>query len=588
MKLVTKLKENENRIWALGLSVLLCAVISIFFDYYYALNDDVLIKDILAGVYTGIPDGRNIQMLYPISFLLSLLYRLVRGIPWYGIFMNLCHFGSVYLITERLLGFCKKRWAKAVTVFVEALVVIALLLQDLVYVQYTVTCTLLAAAATFCFYTSKADVSVKKFFCSNLWSVILVTIAYCVRSEMLLLVLPLICVTGLCKWACEKPFFTKENAAKYFSVLGAILAGIVLSQGIHMLAYSGEDWQQFNEYFDNRTELYDFQTIPPYEGNEAFYESIGMSENEQILLVNYNFGLDEEINAERLGEIAKYAAELKAGTVSFKDNLREAVINYKYRTFHATDYPWNMFVLVMYGVVLLTALCNKRFRFLWELICLGVVRTGLWMFILYRGRDPERITHSLYLMELVILFAFWVVECAKDKKMFTWIKAGSAVILTGMCFLGIGGSIEKVQSEYVLREEVNAELLALQQYTKENPENFYFVDVYSTVKYSEKLFGNIDNTISNYDIMGGWASKSPLTTKKLQYFGIDTMEQALLQKENVYMVVRGDEPAGMPAVQEWLPDYYAEKGIKIVLEKADIIYAENTEAFDVYSLKEIQ
>ncbi len=95
MKVKIWLKQKENHIWALGLSVVLCAAIGIFFDYYYDLNDDVLIKDILAGVYTGTPEGRNIQMLFPLSFVISLFYRVARGLPWYGIFLCLCHFGSI-------------------------------------------------------------------------------------------------------------------------------------------------------------------------------------------------------------------------------------------------------------------------------------------------------------------------------------------------------------------------------------------------------------------------------------------------------------------------------------------------------------
>ena len=107
MNFKTWLQKKENHILALGMSALLCVVIGIFFDYYYDLNDDVLIKDILAGVYTGTPEGRNIQMLFPLSFFISLFYRVVRGLPWYGIFLCLCHFGSIYLITERMLGYLK-------------------------------------------------------------------------------------------------------------------------------------------------------------------------------------------------------------------------------------------------------------------------------------------------------------------------------------------------------------------------------------------------------------------------------------------------------------------------------------------------
>ncbi len=588
MNFTDKLKQKENCIWALGISVILCIVISFFFDYYYDLNDDVLMKDILAGVYTGTPEGNNIQMLVPISFVISLFYRIVRVIPWYGVFFQLCHFGSIYLITNRLLGFFEKRITKLAAVLLETVAIVTLLLKDLVFVQYTITCTLLASAAAFLFYTSDSRVSVKQFLKNNLLSIILVTVAFCIRSEMLILVLPLICVTGLCKWAGEKPFFTKENAAKYFAVFGGIVAGIVLCQGIHILANSGADWKEFTAFFDNRTELYDFQTIPPYEGNETFYESIGMTESEQSLLINYNFGLQEDIDADCMGEIAAYAAGLKKDTGSFTDNLKIALSEYKYRTFHNTDYPWNLFVIAMYGLVLVVALMNKRFRFIWELACLGFVRSGLWLFILYRGRAPERITHSLYWMELIILLAFFLVECKENKRFGTWIKVALAGVVVLLGAWRLDNSITATHTEFVRREEVNKELLSLQAYTRENSENFYFFDVYSSVKYSEKLFVNVDNSLSNYDIMGGWANKSPLMEKKYQRFGILNMEQALLEQDNVYVIVRIEEPDSLPYVKDWLPQYYADQGVKVTLEKTDSIFTDDKEIFAVYTVQEVR
>lgn len=38
----------------------------------------------------------------------------------------------------------------------------------------------------------------------------LVVLAYQMRTEMLLLMLPFICVTGVCRWAKEHPVFTKK------------------------------------------------------------------------------------------------------------------------------------------------------------------------------------------------------------------------------------------------------------------------------------------------------------------------------------------------------------------------------------------
>ena len=48
-----------------------------FFDFFYDLNDDMVIKDILAGAYTGVPEGRTNQMLYPIGWVLACVYHLL-------------------------------------------------------------------------------------------------------------------------------------------------------------------------------------------------------------------------------------------------------------------------------------------------------------------------------------------------------------------------------------------------------------------------------------------------------------------------------------------------------------------------------
>lgn len=86
MNLKETLKRKENCIAALVFSVLLAVITGLFFNYYFALNDDMLMKDIVAGIYTGTPTGYNIQMLYPLSRAISLLYRLVRAVPWYSLF----------------------------------------------------------------------------------------------------------------------------------------------------------------------------------------------------------------------------------------------------------------------------------------------------------------------------------------------------------------------------------------------------------------------------------------------------------------------------------------------------------------------
>ena len=87
------------------------------------------------------------------------------------------------------------------------------------------------------------------------------------------------------------------------------------------------------------------------------------------------------------------------------------------------------------------------------------------------------------------------------------------------------------------------------------------------------LFKNVDNSYANHDLMGGWASKSPLTAKKFRAFGFDSMQDAILL-DNVYVVQNKSEDI------KWLSDYYIEKGYDIQITNVDTV----ADAFGVYKV----
>ena len=94
------LKKHENCILSLAMALILAGILAARFDFYYDLNDDVLIKDILSGVYSGTPDGHTMQLLYPLGALLALLYRGL-SIPVFGAFLLFCQFGSIWAVGYR-------------------------------------------------------------------------------------------------------------------------------------------------------------------------------------------------------------------------------------------------------------------------------------------------------------------------------------------------------------------------------------------------------------------------------------------------------------------------------------------------------
>ncbi|MDE7428632.1 MAG: hypothetical protein K2N00_05075, partial [Lachnospiraceae bacterium] len=100
----------------------------------------------------------------------------------------------------------------------------------MVNVQYTITCAMLSSAAVFWFLTTPKDLSIKEFVQKNLPGILLVILAYQLRTEMLLLMLPFIGFALLVHWWEEKPFFAIGKLKKYGAVFGLMLLGMALSQ----------------------------------------------------------------------------------------------------------------------------------------------------------------------------------------------------------------------------------------------------------------------------------------------------------------------------------------------------------------------
>ncbi|MDE6664094.1 MAG: hypothetical protein K2K46_12255 [Lachnospiraceae bacterium] len=569
---------------------------SLCFDYYYDLNDDVMMKDVMAGVYAGTPDGHNMQTLYPLGAFISLLYRLFRNLPWYGMFLWLCQIGSLFLIGCRLLGLLKKWQAKLACMLLLTLFIWGVLLPHMIALQYTITCTMLASAAIFLFMTTKKGLPPKQFIIYNIPSILLAILAYQLRSEMLLLVFPFIGLAGLYKWAEEEKFFEKENYIKYGIVIVCILVGMFVSRMIDFAAYSSGDWKAAVDFFNNRTEVYDFHYDILTSGEHAEYlASIGLSDSQQELLANYNFGLDEDIDSELMAEIAKYAASDTIDDLPLTKRVFDRISKYIYRTLHGGDFPYNFLVIAGYACVFVSGMWSalksgkdkKNWNFLWELVLLGMVRTVCWMYILIKDRDPERITHSLYLAESMVLMGMFCMRHflrnvhGKENSIVYSFKSGIGIsaipsitwlLIVLICISNMPQNITATQADANKRETANRGAYAISQYCRSHPENFYFEDVYSTVSFSQKIFKNVDNSLTNYDIMGGWMCKTPLYGKKLRQFGLGNTQDALLKDEGVYFIIEiPDMESGAYSGPEWMVEYYQDKGFSAALKQIDVI-----------------
>jgi hypothetical protein len=615
-------------------------LLSVLWDFYFDMNDDVLMKDILSGVYTGVPEALNIQMLAPVSFFVSLLYHLPGRADWYGIFLLLLQAVSFFLVLETALYLSGKRRREqdtegngSVRIAIEgthdrifrigrmvlagaavSCTALLLMLYHAVIVQYTITVGCMSAAAAFLFLGMEVPDCSEPRFCRRflkacLPSAVLIWLAFLLRSEMLLLMLPLILTAALFRTMekrradldafipvrsaqdpegkvsvrQEKKRHFRKTAPAVLLVLAVLSAGLLAGYGADAAAYGSPEWKEFRSWFDARTELYDFDSIPSYEENKSFYDSIGVNAASVELLQDYNFGLDDSLNADTLWKIADYADGIRTAGGTAAERLRDAAWNYRKHMFSTDDCPYNVLAAAGYVLLLLMAVTGavdeyggksgKKLmvailRTASELLFLFCVRSALWMYILYRGRAPLRITHSLYLAETAVLLGLILRFAAGLPKREQLTVPSELLILLGAVFF-MPAQIRAVTVESYRRADVNAPYEEYLAYCSGHPDFYYLTDVYSTVDFSEKMFGaaagSTRDGAANHDLMGGWACKSPLMVKKLEKFGYNNMKDALTGNDGCFAVV---ETGGDTS---FLTDYYASSGEKIRADEYDRI-----------------
>lgn len=555
-------------------------VIRRVFDFYYDMNDDVLIKDILSGLYTGTPDAHCVQMLYPLSWILKNLYAYNSNIPWFGLFeVGLTGLCCVLLIARTqyivVVHINRKvtRVLAVICIYVCACFFkMGLELWELVMYQYTVLSGTLAVTATYLVFTDD-DFKINE----NILPVILLVLSFNIRTEMFLLLCPFIGVAGFCKWISEG--INKETCRKYISFLAIIVCSLATCFAINYAAYSSEEWKEFNQLFDARTTIYDFTGVPDFETNMAYYDSQLVYESDYDRLVDYNYVLSDRVNAHLMTSLAEYALEnntrsktvayavfeVVRGVASWRTPGQKAQLTDENSPFYEEGVklhvPYNILIVLLYVLAIIAAIYAKDIKWAYMLPLLLVMRFICWGYIYYRGRVNARIAHPLYFMEVMLLVAVLLVALgeteyvsAKNRSRTCWLLTAAFIGFTVITGFYIPGNVKDIKNKSELREELNERADALYAYTVSNPREYYLLDVYSTVNFSERLMmdeGHI-NSKANTQLAGGWIALSPLDEYKSSFYGDDYKFVTAEVREDIELI---DEIKSSDGCDTWFYIY---------------------------------
>jgi len=224
-----------------------------------------------------------------------------------------------------------------------------------------------------------------------------------------------------------------------------------------------------------------------------------------------------------------------------------------------------------YVLVVALAIGKKDLSFLWKIPMLVVFRTIPWMYVILANRVSNRISHPLDYIELIVLCGWIFNYSRKYQEKGKWLGTLCAGMLVVYALVNIPSAYANARAEMVRRDIANENILAFDEYAEQNPQNYYYMDVYSTVAFSEKMFEDVDNSQKNYDLLGGWVSGSPLQKQATRNYYKDMLSRAeLLLLDNFYFVIEDGRDIS------FLGDFYRTLGIEIEVNMVDTIAGDDT------------
>lgn len=558
------------------------ALLLFFIKPVDAINDDWGMYSILSGAYTGTPDAHVMFFLYPLSWLLSKLYAMWSFIPWYGLFQHAVQVLCLYTVYRRILRIRQRHnpqaalWPPALTAFLLLFFIVNL--NVIAEAQYTTTAGLAAAAALFCFITSRISQPNTGFFLDNIPTLLFAWLSFSMRQNIFYLMLPMAGMLWLSKWISAYKNEYEGAAAKLLGFALLLIAGMGLLWGANAAAYSAEEWSDFRKINHYRERVGDFYGWPAYEECPADLAALGLDEEAYMYRRNGAPHIGYDMSVSDWKQMHDLARRCYLARTSLATRLKNVAVSAVTVFFYQDGMqPANLLtgLLLLLTPVLIFFERNARALFVYLMYLFG--RSVSWGYVLYEGRFPKRIVQPLitvdFLILLGIILAFNLLPLENRRRYY--------VILPLLCCLSlfsVYATYRDVTENYRVHEET---WHGLREYCSAHPDNFYIWTYGSGTleHFYETPFGRGQDAYQNFIYTNWGVICNPNTQKKLADQGIGNFGRDLVDSEHVYFILQ-DAPYNEehPVVMYLRHTYQAE------LTVADTFTAGDT-AYMVYQLR---
>lgn len=521
---------------ALVSSFLMGVIVYQVFGFTYNLADDIIMRDIASGAFTGTPDGHLIFIRYVLGFLLSRMYLLNRSVDWYGFVIV----GAMFLGVAGILyrGFSAEKslkWKGIYGGIVLCLYVIALQWHVILF-EWTISAAVTAGSALYLYATPAADRKSARII-DNVFIWLLLVVTICIRKYVFYMVVPAFGIIFL--WR-----FFKRDGRRFRPVFRELmLPGMVfLCFGMIALvesqAYQGEDWEEFNRFSLLRSQVYDYSDPVIYDTNPTYFDDMGLDEHDVRNLRHYALYFVEGMDTEMM-QLLSWEREIeKRGSKSSQERLWDGICFSAREIVKPGFFRISIPVLLLLGGTILLALVYKKGLLVPLFLFLGI-EGALWFMLGIRGRLPDRVSYSLYFVILMGVAAFFYqLILMAEKQIGEEKRREKQILITGTLGICLCAAVIRGRIDYRDCFKEPASYPVFKDACKDDTDRIYFIET----MLADAFGGAMVTTHGDFRLnrcltLGDWYSFSPIDKERFEVYGIENVEEAVLTDPRVYLVV---------------------------------------------------
>ena len=527
----------------------------------YYTNDQVLMRDIASGVYTGTPDAHLIYIMYPLGLIFKGLYSLIGAIKWYDIFMYLVYPVSFFLLTYKLFRTFDRLWVKLLCGASALVCILSIGAHFYVQNEYTLDAGILAAVGILYLFPWHEETQKERIF-RIIVVIVEFTFALWLRKNVFLLSLPIVALSVL--FLVIKGTKVREFLKPLIPIAVIFFASI----GMETYAYSSPEWKEFTAFNDARTLVFDYYWFPEYYENEELYSKLNISV-EEYNSISEGLGLMDELDAGSLTQLANVNRAKVTPIYYQKSELLHTLADEIVSTIKQ---PVGA-VMLLLGVFLIYVIIrfslnqkDKKILFLLELPVLTAIYVcTVIVYFSYLNRFPERVSLGLYYMVAAAflggLLDTGISKAESLKNQLSISIASVLALLIGL--VTVRGNILESKENADFWSACIDENKVVNEYCSENQSNLYFVSADISKYSTDRMLTNDYETAENLLTLNYWTLESPLFETRLGNLNLKSLKETLLTSDNLYFIAIESENL------EWFTKLSESYGRNIELVKCD-------------------